>query len=49
MESSRSRVPQRMRDHVIARAAANPACLAPQAASFIFIDGFESGNISNWH
>ncbi len=44
-----SRVPQRMRDHVVQRSAANPACLAPQGPTAeIFSDGFESGNISAW-
>lgn len=44
------RVPTRMRDHVVARAAANPLCLQPIAETGeIFEDGFETGNISRWH
>jgi hypothetical protein len=45
-----SRVPARMRDHVVARAAINPLCLAPQTEpNLIFADGFESANIANWN
>lgn len=44
------RVPARMRDHVVARAAANPLCLRPIASTGeIFEDGFESGNIASWN
>jgi len=43
------RVPNRMRDHVVSRAAANPSCLAPINVTEIFTDGFESGNTAAWN
>ena len=41
------RVPSRMRDHVTARAASNPSCLAPAVAvpNPIFFDGLENGGL----
>ena len=43
------RVPTRMRDHVLSRAAANPSCLAPILPVAIFSDGFESGGTGAWN
>jgi hypothetical protein len=43
------RVPTRMRNHVVSRAASNPSCLAPiNAPVSIFANGFQSGNTSAW-
>lgn len=41
-----SRVPTRMRNHVVSVAAGNAACLAP--IGVLFIDGFASGNANAW-
>ena len=40
------RCPNRMRSHVVSRAASNPSCLAPLGV--IFVNGFVSGNTSAW-
>lgn len=42
------RVPDRMRSHVLNRAASDPACLALTLPTAIFSDGFESGTTSSW-
>ncbi len=45
------RVPGRMANHVASRAASYPGCLdyqTPANPEVIFIDGFESGNLTSW-
>lgn len=42
------RAPNRMSSHVQSVASSNPACLAPVAVDQIFIDSFESGDVSAW-
>ncbi len=42
------RVPSRMNDHVVLRAAGSPGCLDFAAPSDVFSDGFESGDPSRW-
>ncbi len=43
------RVPNRMSDHVVARAGSNPGCLDPIfEPDAIFVDGFETGDTSAW-
>jgi hypothetical protein len=44
-----SRVPNRMRAHVVSVAGGNPSCLALRTPrQILFVDGFHAGNPNAW-